>query len=153
MPARGSARARAFSSRAAGWAGTLGYIAPEIWADERYDTGADVWSFGMVVFDCVTSGDGALAAIAEARELSDDDEMLGDAAPVMRRDPACRAALLEHARLAHMPRVRQVLELALRIDPAERPDADTLEAMCAPEAPIVEAVKRALQGGGPNPAV
>ena len=85
--ARARARARGSAGARGGLGGTLGHIAPEIWADERYDTGADVisaWSSSTA-----SRRRRRVAAIAGARALGR-LQMLGDAALVMRRDPAPR---------------------------------------------------------------
>jgi len=96
--------------------GTPGYISPEHLCGQAVGPPADVWAFGCVLFEC----------LAGTSPFPDD----GSAARIPTRLRRTLAALELEPDWSRLPgglpdRVDKLLRSCLRIEPADRPDADT----------------------------
>jgi len=111
--------------------GTPGYIAPELWAEENYNAAVDMWSLGMVAVDCVTSGADAMGLLKRAgAELTSEDFMIADPAPVIARCPALLDTLWKSSHLLTKTELTPIMQDLLQIAPDKRPTAEQMHERC-----------------------
>jgi len=91
--------------------GTAAYMAPERLHGQNYSTASDVWSLGMIIFECAT-GDHPYRHARSYYDLA------------MALSPGCHAPRLDGVLFA--PRLCQWVAACLTLEPAARPSSDSL---------------------------
>lgn len=117
-----------------GWAGTPGYIAPEVWKDKPYSTAADDWSLGCILADMafpVEGGGWSVSYILEEAGYTLDDEHELDISLLIQKSDSNKEeeileAVTKHHSFSESETARRIVSNCLVVDPRLRWDCERI---------------------------
>lgn len=112
-----------------GWAGTPGYIAPEVWQDKPYSTAADDWSLGCILTDMaypVEGGGWSISYILEEKGWTLTEEHELDISLYIQKsdkpEDEILGAVTDHPSFSDCETARRIVSNCLVVDPRDRWD-------------------------------